>query len=143
MFPWRWLTDEGGMWRLLCFAFALLCFALALLCFAFALQTSRLTRGREKCWWVDCHTIKKLVCPIRPPGANERRDVYSVGKPSSTCTWMEPRGLTPGGSFQVFPPKGSISHKRKQMVGATSSYQPCAQARGWCLPERSSALEEA
>jgi len=39
---------KGGMWRLLCFAFALHCFALALLCFAFALQTSRDHQGKKK-----------------------------------------------------------------------------------------------
>lgn len=76
MFPWRWLTDEGGMWRLLCFAFALLCFALALLCFAFALQTSGLTREEKNTGGLIA-TIKKLVCHLRlPPGGwRKARDV--------------------------------------------------------------------
>lgn len=132
-FPWRLVKSvKGGMWRLLCFAFALLCFALALLCFAFALQTSLITRGREKYWWVDCHN-QKLVCHIRPPrGWRKARAVQSVGKLSSTCTWMGPGGNARG-SFQVFPSQGKASamraskwlaphrrtsHVRKRVAGA-------------------------
>ena len=111
-FPWRLVKSvKGGMWRLLCFAFALLCFALALLCFAFALQTSRLTRGREKCWWVDCHNQKTRV-PSSPPQGVEKGAMFIqlVNRLRRVLRWTW--GSNPRGSFQVFPSQGKASARR-------------------------------
>lgn len=119
-FPWRLVKSvKGGIWRLLCFAFALHCFALALLCFAFALQTSRLTRGRKKFWWVDCHN-QKLVCLIRPPPGVEKGALFNqlVNRLRRVLGWD--LAATPEVHFRFFPPEGK--------------HQSGAHPRSWLAP---------